>query len=149
MGMKITLLAVLALTGAAVAGVVAHASASKTTIRVTEREFKIGLSARSAPAGAVVFQITNTGRYTHALAIAGPGVSKKTAMIKPGKTATLTVTLRSGSYSLWCPIPGHAAQGMKAALTVSGGSSGSGGAGGAPAPGGGTDTSTGSGAAWG
>lgn len=147
MDMKITLLAVLALMGAAVAGVVAHSSASKTTIRVTEREFTIGLSARSAPAGAVVFQITNTGRYTHALAITGPGVSKKTAMIKPGKTATLAVTLRSGSYSLWCPIPGHAAQGMKAALIVSGRSSGSGG--GAPAPGGGTDTSTGSGAAWG
>ena len=37
--MKIILLAALALGGAAVAGVVAHASAAKTTIRVTEREF--------------------------------------------------------------------------------------------------------------
>ena len=145
--MKITLLAVLALAGAAVAGVVAHASAAKTTIRVTEREFAIGLSARTASAGAVVFKITNTGRTTHELAIAGPGVSKKTSMIKPGQSATLAVTLRAGSYSLWCPIPGHAAQGMKAALTVKAGSSGSGGS---PTPGGtGTDTSSGSGASWG
>jgi plastocyanin len=148
--MKLIFLAVLALAGAAVAGVVAHASASKTTVRVTEREYKIGLSAKSAPAGAVVFQIKNTGHYAHELAIAGPGVKKKTSMIKPGKTATLAVTLRSGSYSLWCPIPGHAAQGMKAALTVSGGgSSSSAGAGGATTSGGGTDTSTDSGVPWG
>jgi hypothetical protein len=118
--MKILLLAVLLVAGAATAGVVAHASGSKTTIRVSEREFKIGLSAKSAPAGVVQFQIKNTGRYAHALEIAGPGVKKRTPLIKPGKTAALTVTLRAGSYSLWCPVPGHAAEGMKAALKVTG-----------------------------
>jgi len=143
--MKITILAVLALAGAAVAGVVAHASASKTSIHVTEREFRIGLPAKSAPAGPVELEIRNAGHYPHELAIAGPGVKARTPMIKPGKSAKLTVTLRAGSYSLWCPIPGHAAKGMKAALTVSGGSSsGAGGSGGA-----GTDTSTDSGPAWG
>ena len=146
--MKIILLAALALAGAAIAGVVAHASASTTTIRVTEREFKIGLSAKTAHAGPVRFEIKNTGKMTHELAIAGPGVSKKTPMIKPGHGATLAVTLRAGSYSLWCPIPGHAAQGMKAALTVTGSSAGSGGATTSGGGGGGTDTST-NGAPWG
>jgi hypothetical protein len=114
--MKIILFAVLALGGAAVAGMVAQASPSKTTIRVTEREFKITLSATHAPTGLVHFEIKNTGRFPHALAIAGPGVSKRTPAIRPGKSAVLTVTIRSGAYSLWCPMPGHAAQGMKATL---------------------------------
>ena len=119
--MKIALLAVLALAGAALAGVVAHASASKTTIRVTEREFKITLSATHAPTGLVHFTIKNTGRFPHALAIAGPGVRKRTPMIRPGKSAVLAVTIRSGSYSLWCPMPGHAAQGMKTTLNQAAG----------------------------
>ena len=148
--MKILLLAALALAGAAVAGVVAHASASKTTIRVTEREYKIGLSATHAPAGPVRFEIKNTGKYAHALAIAGAGVSKKTPLIKPGKSAVLLVTLKQGAYSLWCPVPGHAARGMKAKLTAptpAGG--GGGGAVTTTSSGGGTTTDDGGGAAWG
>jgi plastocyanin len=149
--MKILILAALALAGAAVAGVVAHASASKTTIRVTEREYKIGLSTTKAPAGPVRLEIKNTGKLAHALTIAGAGVSTKTKLIAPGKTAVLLVTLKKGAYSIWCPVPGHAALGMSAKITVptAGGggvapvttSSGGGGAG---------DTTTDSGgAAWG
>ena len=147
--MKILLLAALALAGAAVAGVVAHASASKTTIRVTEREYKIGLSTTRAAAGPTRFEIKNTGKYAHALAIAGAGVKTRTKLIQPGKTVVLLVTFKRGAYSLWCPVPGHAAEGMKAkllTLTQSGG-------GGGPATtsgGGSGDTTTDSGgAAWG
>jgi len=143
--MKILLLAALALAGAAVAGVVAHASASKTTIRVTEREYKIGLSATKAPAGPVRFEIKNTGKYAHALAIAGAGVKTRTKLIQPGKTVVLLVTFKRGAYSLWCPVPGHAAEGMKAkllTLTQSGGvspttTSAGGGSGGTTTDGGG------------
>jgi plastocyanin len=146
--MKILLLAALALAGAAVAGVVAHASASKTTIRVTEREYKIGLSATHAPAGAVRFEIKNTGKYAHALSISGAGVSKKTPLIKPGKSAVLLVTLKQGAYSIWCPVPGHAARGMKAKLTAPTPAGGGGGAA-TTTSGGGTTTDDGGGAAWG
>jgi plastocyanin len=142
--MKILLLAALALAGAAIAGVVAHASASKTTIRVTEREYKISLSTTHAAAGPVRFEIKNTGKVAHALSIAGTGVTAKTKLIQPGKTAVLLVTLKSGAYSLWCPVPGHAALGMKAKVTAPSATA----AGATPAttP---TDTSTDSGAAWG
>lgn len=109
----------LALLGAALAGVVAHAGAQKATINVTEREFKITLAKRSVAPGAATFVVRNTGKYPHALSIAGPGVkSKRTPLIRPGKSARLTVTLKAGSYRLWCPVPGHAAQGMKASLKV-------------------------------
>jgi plastocyanin len=124
--MKIILLAALALAGAAVAGVVAQAGASKTTIRVTEREFKIGLSTTHAPAGLVRLEVRNTGTYAHALSISGAGVKAKTKLIPPGKSAVLLVTLKRGAYSLWCPVPGHAARGMKARLTTPGASSSTG-----------------------
>ena len=104
--------------GAATAGVVTRTSHAQTTVTVTEREFAIGLSKRTVQKGIVRLVVRNTGAYTHSLAIKGAGVSKRTPAIKPGKSAVLVVTLRSGRYALWCPVPGHAAQGMKTSLSV-------------------------------
>ena len=106
----------LAVLGAAAAGVVTRTSTAKPTITVTEREFKIALSSKTAKKGPVRLVVRNAGKYPHALSIKGAGVSKRTPLIKPGKSAVLLVTLRSGRYALWCPVPGHAAQGMKATL---------------------------------
>ena len=115
-----------ALLGASLAGVVAHAGAAAAKVVVTEREFHITLAPAKVKAGPTTFVVKNTGRFPHALAIAGPGVaSKRTAMISPGKSGQLTITLRAGSYSVWCPVPGHAAQGMKAKLAVAGGTAAS------------------------
>jgi uncharacterized cupredoxin-like copper-binding protein len=110
----------LAVLGAAAAGVVSRTSTAKSTVTVTEREFKIGLSSKTAKKGPVRLVVRNAGKYAHALSIKGAGVSKRTPLIKPGKSAVLLVTLRSGRYALWCPVPGHAAQGMKATLALTG-----------------------------
>ena len=61
-----------------------------------------------------------SGRY-----IAGTGVKTRTAVLAPGKSARLTVTLKNGSYSIWCPVGNHAALGMKLALKVGGGAAAS------------------------
>lgn len=110
----------LAVLGAAAAGVVTRTGTTKSTITVTEREFKISLSSKTTKPGRVRFVVRNAGTYAHALAIKGAGVSKRTPLIKPGKTAVLLVDVRSGRYALWCPVPGHAAQGMKATLSLTG-----------------------------
>jgi uncharacterized cupredoxin-like copper-binding protein len=110
----------LAVLGAAAAGVVTRTGTAKSTITVTEREFKISLSSKTAKKGPVRLVVRNAGKYAHALSIKGAGVSKRTPLIKPGKSAVLLVTLRSGRYALWCPVPGHAAQGMKATLSLAG-----------------------------
>ena len=110
----------LAVLGAAAAGVVTHTGTARSTITVTEREYKISLSTKTAKTGSVRLVVRNAGKYAHALSIKGKGVSKRTPMIKPGKSAVLLVDLRSGSYALWCPVPGHAAQGMKATLARAG-----------------------------
>jgi plastocyanin len=139
---------VVALLGAALAGVVAHASASKTTtITVKEKEYRLTLSTKKGAVGPTRFVVKNVGKLAHAFAISGPGVkTKKTKTIQPGTSATLLVTLKSGSYSVWCPMPGHAALGMKATIAVA-----AAGGGGTPAGGGsGTTTSAGGGGgAWG
>ena len=140
----------LALAGAALAAVMSHGSAGATTaIKVTEREYKLTLSKKTAAAGTVTFTVHNTGHIKHALAVSGGGLSgvKKTLAIAPGKTRALTVKFtKGGTVQVWCPMPGHAALGMKASLKLSGGAA-------APAPVGGGSTTTGDtstgGDAWG
>ena len=92
-------------------------AAQATTIRVTAgkpTEFHFTLSKKSTPKGSVTFKITNKGKLSHDFKIAG----KRSPMVKPGKTATLKVTLKPGKIKYECTVPGHAAAGMKGTLTV-------------------------------
>jgi Copper binding proteins, plastocyanin/azurin family len=106
------------LLGVATAGYVAHAGSAKTTVNVTEKEYSVTLTPRRVPVGVVRFVVHNKGLYAHALAVKVGTATKRTALIKPGSTATLIVTLKKGMTALWCPVPGHAARGMKATLAV-------------------------------
>jgi plastocyanin len=110
--------------GAAAAGMAAHAASKVTRVTVTEREYKIGLARRTFKAGKVTFVVHNSGKLAHTFDISGPGVTKKKipGTIAPGKTRSLTVQLRGGTYKLWCSI--HVAQGMKTTVKVSGATSG-------------------------
>ncbi len=88
----------------------AGASTTVTTVKVTAKEYKFVLSRKTAPHGKVTFKVTNKGKFKHDFKIAG----KKTTMLKPGKTASLTVTLVKGkTYTYICTVPGHAELGMK------------------------------------
>ncbi len=118
----------LALAGAAVGGLAAGpgaASPKVQIVKVTEKEFSLAPSTKQVAAGKVTFVAVNKGKFPHALAIAGKGVKAKTAVLAPGTSARLTVTLKSGSYNVWCPVGNHAALGMKLALEVGGGAASS------------------------
>ena len=119
----------LALAGAALAATVSRRSVATTTIKVTEREYHIGLSASSSKAGSVTLVVHNAGKIVHSLDIAGAGLKStvKLPSIAPGATRTVTVKVTGGKLSLWCPVAGHAALGMKTSLKVSGTAAGSGG----------------------
>ena len=95
-------------------GVPASAAARGTKVTVTATEFHFKLTKTSVPHGAVTFVLVNKGHVAHDFEIAG----KKTAVIGPGKTATLTVTLAKGKAAYLCTVPGHAAAGMKGNLSV-------------------------------
>ena len=140
--------AVLALAGAAFAAAHGHATSRGTTVKVTEREYRISLSTKSLPAGTVTFSVHNAGHVAHALNLSGAGLrTTHVAAIAPGKTRSLTVKLKGGTLSLWCPLPGHASLGMKASLKLQGATASSGGSTGGTTTG--TTTGDSSGAAWG
>jgi len=104
----------------AVAAVVPAAVASRSAppvVKVTAGkpgELSFTLSKKTVPKGTVVFKVTNAGKDEHNFKIGG----KKTPLLKSGKSATLTVTLKAGKAPFLCTVPGHALGGMKGALTV-------------------------------
>jgi uncharacterized cupredoxin-like copper-binding protein len=112
--MKLTIGVVAA---ALVLAATALASPTATSVTVTAgkpSELHFTLSKTSVPAGAVTFRVTNKGKSTHDFKIAG----KKSALLRPGKTAVLVVTLKKGKAAYLCTLPGHAAAGMKGTITV-------------------------------
>src|SRR5262245_55434165 len=98
------------------AGVGSAGSRSTTATRVTvaASEYKFVNSKKIVPAGAVKFVVTNKGHVAHDFKIKG----KKTALLSPGKSATLKVVFPKGKFPYLCTVPGHAAAGMKGVLTV-------------------------------
>lgn len=89
-----------------------HPAATAVTVTATEFHFK--LSKTSVKHGTVTFTVKNAGKLGHDFKIGG----KKTPVIKPGKSAKLTVTLKAGKQAYSCTVPGHAAAGMKGSLNV-------------------------------
>jgi uncharacterized cupredoxin-like copper-binding protein len=90
-----------------------------TSVTASEKEFSITLSQTTFKAGTYTFHVTNAGSFGHNLTIKGPGVdTKATSALQPGQSGTLTVTLQTGSYELWCSVDSHKEQGMDLNITV-------------------------------
>jgi uncharacterized cupredoxin-like copper-binding protein len=89
------------------------------SVQVSESEFKIALPKSTVAAGSYSFEVKNDGHIPHNLVVQGNGVDEKTPTIQPGKSATLSVDLKPGTYDVYCSIPGHKQAGMDAKLTVS------------------------------
>jgi uncharacterized cupredoxin-like copper-binding protein len=85
-------------------------------VRVTAGEMFFRLSRKTLPRpGRVTFFVMNGGRLAHDFRIRG----NKTVLIRPGRTARLTVTFsKRGRYPYVCTVPGHSAAGMKGVFTV-------------------------------
>jgi uncharacterized cupredoxin-like copper-binding protein len=98
-------------------GAGAISAMAATTVTVTAgkpSELRFKLSKSSLSSGPVTFTVKNSGTVAHNFEIAG----KSTKLLKKGASTTLTVTLKKGTYTYLCSVPGHAAGGMKGKLTV-------------------------------
>jgi uncharacterized cupredoxin-like copper-binding protein len=96
------------------------APAAPKKVAVSETEFKIQLATNALSAGRYTFELKNDGKIDHDLVVDGPGVdNENTPVIGSGKTASLTVDLKSGTYELYCSVPGHKQAGMDLKLDVS------------------------------
>jgi plastocyanin len=92
-------------------------------VSATLSEWSIGLSEATVPAGPITFTATNHGTIPHAFEVEGQGTEKETALIQPGASATLTLTLAPGTYEVYCPVgqDSHKKLGMETHLRVVGG----------------------------
>jgi plastocyanin len=83
---------------------------------------QLGFTSRqlTARAGTVTIKVANGARneYPHGIAIEGNGVDKDGAIVKPGNGTSVSVTLRPGRYTFYCPVHEHEKYGMKGTLTV-------------------------------
>ena len=112
-----SLTAVVALAAAltVVGGAAARPSAvTATTVHVTAKDFFFRLSTKKVRHGRVTFLVKNGGATTHNFEIAG----RMSKMIGPGKTASLTVTLKRGRWPYKCTVDSHAQLGMKGVIRV-------------------------------
>ena len=95
-----------------------HAQAQSVTVTLTE--WKMGTSKDTVNAGAVTFRVSNGGSMNQELYVKGSGVDKGTRELAKGESASLTVTLKAGTYELYCPLSdgSHKMAGMTKTLVV-------------------------------
>jgi plastocyanin len=72
----------------------------------------------SAKAGKVTITMDNPSAVPHGVAIEGGGVDKDGQVVNKGGKSTVSVTLKPGKYTFYCPVPGHKEAGMEGTLTV-------------------------------
>jgi plastocyanin len=71
----------------------------------------------TAKAGKVTVDMPNKSSIAHNIALKGVnGAAGK--IIPQGQTSTFTTTLKAGTYTYYCQVPGHEQAGMKGTLTV-------------------------------
>jgi plastocyanin len=100
------------------AGYVQPTGPAKGTVAVqAEPSIKFNATEFTAPAGIVQF---NYGGATgHTLAIQDPAFDGFLLTTDAGGPKSGKVELKPGKYTIYCTVPGHEAQGMKATVTVS------------------------------
>jgi uncharacterized cupredoxin-like copper-binding protein len=81
-------------------------------------QLKFDKKSLSAKAGKVTITMDNPAPVPHAIAVEGNGLDKKGQTVQMGGKSTVTVTLKPGKYTFYCPVDGHRQAGMQGPLTV-------------------------------
>ena len=71
----------------------------------------------SANAGTIEITLVNEGAAEHNVVVEEAG-DALVVHADPGQTATGTIDLDPGTYTIYCDIPGHRESGMEGTLTV-------------------------------
>jgi len=84
---------------------------------VSEKEWSITPQPGTAKAGIVKFVVKNDGTIEHNFVIKELN-QELAAGIQPGQSKEATATLKPGTYTLICNLPGHEDAGMHTTVTV-------------------------------
>jgi plastocyanin len=96
------------------------ASGGGETVQVSSPEdgsLKFDQAELTAPAGKVTFTYDNPSQVPHAFEVEGNGVEEETETITQSK-ASITLDLKPGTYTFYCPVGNHQQAGMEGTLTV-------------------------------
>lgn len=66
----------------------------------------------------LVMRNPTSAGMSHGVSLEGNGVDKDGPIVAPGKTSSISVDLKKGTYTYYCPVPGHRQAGMTGTLTV-------------------------------
>ena len=119
-GRRLLIAAVVAVVGAlAIASVVSAAttkklSASKTKLAFNTKTIRVKLPSDRK----VTLVMANPSSFPHAIAVDGHGIDKDGKTVNKGGTSRVTVKLKKGTYTFYCPVDGHKSAGMKGTIVV-------------------------------
>jgi plastocyanin len=102
----------------AAGGAVAVQAASTAHLKTKSHGYAFTTKTLHATHGRVTIVMTNVQSKKHGIGVEGHGVDKDGKIVGKGKSSTLTLTLKKGTYTFYCPVPGHRAKGMKGTLIV-------------------------------
>jgi plastocyanin len=97
---------------------------SRTAIAIAAQDqngLAFSKKALTAKSGKVTLAMANPSGNSlpHAIAIEGNGVDQKGQTVQPGGgTSRVSLDLKPGTYTFYCPVDGHRAAGMQGTLTV-------------------------------
>jgi uncharacterized cupredoxin-like copper-binding protein len=81
-------------------------------------QLKFLASSATAKAGKVTLRMANKSSVPHDIAVQGNGINQIGPIVSNGGTSTVTVSLKPGTYTFYCSVPGHRQAGMQGTLTV-------------------------------
>ncbi|MDQ2809172.1 MAG: cupredoxin domain-containing protein [Chloroflexota bacterium] len=106
---------------AATAATTGGGATNAAEVQATLKEWALDLNQTSVAAGAVRFVVNNTGKFSHNFTIkdaSGAELGHTSTFAAAAGPQTLEVTLKPGTYTVYCSLPGHADRGQKNTLTV-------------------------------
>jgi plastocyanin len=81
-------------------------------------QLKFLASSATATPGKVVVRMKNASSTPHDIAITGGGLNQVGQVVSGGGVSTVSASLKPGTYTFYCSVPGHRAAGMVGTLTV-------------------------------
>ena len=115
-GIAVALLALALASGVSVAGAKSKRPQERTVKADANGLLKFDKTRLSAKPGKIELVMKNPrgSGLEHGIAIAG----KKGKLVAPGRTSRVEVRLKRGTYTFYCPFPGHRAAGMRGKLVI-------------------------------
>lgn len=88
-----------------------------SSLPVSAFEYGYDMAPPTMP-GTYSFEVTNDGSMVHDMVLEGEGVLEATAKLDPGESDSFVVDLAPGTYTLYCSVGSHRAQGMELTFSV-------------------------------